>query len=268
MGTLNSTVAKANLNYAGAGTGASLTRHHASYTDRTIRWFQGVDNLLDLTISGSDRRPLSLLHKEVMLILWDNYTSTTIFKRRAIPTVAENGEARLTIYARDLMTSPPGRYMLSATLVDGRGLETALTWDRSQRAHWDVEIMEAVVPIGRSTFEITEWPQAVTGTDSFASSSTNGPSYYRKDTSLFSSAVYASNFTGTVILQGTLDDVITEDTLWADLVPQDSNTPIITYTGFTGIDPFNYYAGVRWLRTIITTDVTNAGTLDKILIRV
>ena len=247
MGTLNSTVAKANLNYAGAGTGASLTRHHASYTDRTIRWFQGVDNLLDLTISGSDRRPLSLLHKEVMLILWDNYTSTTIFKRRVIPTVAENGEARLTIYARDLMTSPPGRYMLSATIVDGRGLETALTWDRSQRAHWDVEIMEAVVPIGRSTFEITEWPQAITGTDSFASSSTNGPSYYRKDT---------------------LDDVITEDTLWADLVPQDGNTPIITYTGFTGIDPFNYYAGVRWLRTIITTDVTNAGTLDKILIRV
>ena len=268
MGTLNSTVAKANLNYAGAGTGSSLTRHHASYTDRTIRWFQGVDNLLDLTISGSDRRPLSLLHKEVMLILWDSYTSTTIFKRRAVPTVAENGQARLTIYARDLMTSPPGRYVLSATIVDGRGLETALSWDRSQRAHWDVEIMEAVVPFSRSTFEITNFPVFITSGSGYASSATNGPSYYRKDTSLFSTAVYCSNYTGTLKIQGTLDDNIVADTLYADLIPQDGSTAVITYTGFTGIDPFNYYAGVRWLRACKTDDVTNAGTIDKILIRV
>jgi hypothetical protein len=270
MGTLNSSVAKANLNYAGAGTGSSLTRHHAGYTDRKIRWYQGVDNLLDLTVSGDDRRPFSLLHKEIMFTLWDSYTGTTIFKRRAIPTTAENGEARLTIFARDLMTSPPGIYTLSATVVDGRGLETALTWDRAYKAGWDIEICEAIIPFSRSTFEITEWPVDLTQsvTDEFASSSTEGPSYYRKDTSLFSTAVYASNFSGTVKVQGTLDENITGNTMWADLVPQDATSALITYAGYTGIDPFNYYGGVRWLRTVITTDVTNAGTLDKILIRV
>ena len=43
MATLNLTVPTATLNYAGAGTGPSTTRHVASYTDQRIVWFKGVD---------------------------------------------------------------------------------------------------------------------------------------------------------------------------------------------------------------------------------
>jgi len=265
MATLNTTIPTASLNYAGAGSGHSLTRHVPSYTDQRIVWFKGVDNLLDLTVTGSDRRPVSLLNKELTMTFWDTITGTTIFRRRAVGIVPENGQARLTVFARDLMTLPRGIYQLAATFVDGNGLETALTWNRAMQAGFDVEVKDEVVPTNRTSIIVDTWTNS-DGT--LVSSAINGPSYYRKDTTLFSIALYASNYTGTVKLQGTLDEVVTAFTLWADLTAQEAISSTLTLTGYTGIDPYNYYAGVRWLRTVRVDNANNAGTLDKILIRV
>jgi len=181
MATLNSSIPTASLNYSGAGTGPSATRHAPSYTDQRIVWFKGVDNILDLTITGTDRRPVSLLRRELTVTMWDRTTGTTIFRRRAMATVEENGQARLTVFARDLMTLPVGIYSLGATFVDANGLETALTWNRAQQGAFDVEVKDAVVPTSRVTQEVTTWTD-VGGL--IVSSAFNGPQFYRKDTSL------------------------------------------------------------------------------------
>lgn len=265
MANLNSSIPTANLNYAGAGTGPSLTRHVASYTDRRVIWFKGVDNLLDITVSGADRRPVSLLNRELTITMWDRVTGATIFRRRAMATVAENGQARLTVLARDLTTLPEGIYQLGATFIDGNGLETALTWNRAQQAVFDVEVKDSVVPTSRTTIIVDTWTQI---DNLWVSSAVNGPNFYRKDSSLFTAALYASNYSGRIIIQGTLDEVVTGSTLWANLKPQDATTANLDLSGYTGIDPYNYYAGVRWLRTIKIDSPSNAGSLDKILIRV
>jgi hypothetical protein len=239
------------------------------YTDQRIVWFKGVDNMLDLVITGSDRRPVSLLRRELTVVLWDRETGTTIFRRRAMPTVAENGQAKLTVFARDLMTLGPGIYSLAATMVDAEGLETALTWNRAQQAAFDVEVKDAVVPTSRATHEVVQF----TTIDSLqgiqvVSSGYNGPLFYRKDSGLFTVGVYGSNYTGSIIVQGTMDENITTETLWADLKPQDSDISTLTFQGYTGIDPYNFYANVRWLRIVKSDSPSNAGTLDKVQIRV
>jgi len=265
MATLNSSIPTATLNYAGAGSGPSTTRHAPSYTDQRIVWFKGVDNLLDITISGSDRRPISLLRREITVVFWDRNKGTTIFRRRALPIVAENGQARITVFARDLMTIPSGIYSLGATIIDAEGLETALTWNRAQQATFDIEVKDEVVPTSRSTNEITTWTNE---NGNLVSAAFNGPQFFRKDTSLFTVGIYASNWTGSVKVQGTLDEVVTGNTLWSNLKPQDYTTYKLDLVGYTGIDPYNFYAGVRWVRVIKTDSPSNAGTLDKVLIRV
>jgi hypothetical protein len=269
MANLNTSNPTANLNYAGAGTGPSSTRTVPSYTDQRIVWFKGVDNILDLTISGNDRRPVSILRREITITMWDRTTGTTIFRRRAIPTIAENGQCRLVVQARDLMTLGAGLYTLGATIVDGDGLETALTWNRAQQAGFDIEVKDEVIPTSRSTTEITNYTSVDNGLGPIlVSHAFDGPQFYRKDTSLFTVGVYARNWTGNIIVQGSMDTVVHGDTLWADLKPQDATDPVLVYTGYTGIDPFNYYASVRWLRVVKTDSPSNAGTLDKVLIRV
>ena len=84
MATLNSSIPTATLNYAGASTGHSTTRHAPGYTDQRIVWFKGVDNILDITLTGTDRRPVSLLRRELTVTMWDRTTGTTIFRRRAM----------------------------------------------------------------------------------------------------------------------------------------------------------------------------------------
>jgi hypothetical protein len=270
MANLNTSIPTATLNYAGAGTGPSTTRHVPSYTDQRIVWFKGVDNILDLTVSGNDRRPVNLLRREITITFWDRSTGTTIFRRRAMPVVAENGVARLTVFARDLMTLGPGLYTLAATIVNEDGLETALTWNRAQQAGFDIEVKDEVVPTSRSTSIITDYTDVSTPSaqSTFVSSAVNGPTYYRKDNSMFTVAVYGSNWTGSIIVQGTLDEVVNGSTLWADLKPQDYTTAKLDFAGYTGIDPYNYYGGVRWLRVVKQNNPSNAGTLDKVLIRV
>ena len=163
------------------------------------------------------------------------------------------------------MTLPVGIYSLGATFVDANGLETALTWNRAQQGAFDVEVKDAVVPTSRVTQEVTTWTD-VGGL--IVSSAFNGPQFYRKDTSLFTVALYGSNWTGRVIVQGTLDETVTGSTLWGNLKPQDYETHNLDLNGYTGIDPYNFYAGVRWLRIVKQDSLSNAGTLDKVLIRV
>jgi len=265
MATLNSSIPTATLNYSGAGTGPSATRHAPSYTDQRITWFKGVDNLLDLTITGADRRPVSLLRRELTITMWDRETGATIFRRRAMPTVAENGQARITVYARDLMTLGSGIYSVGATIVNEDGLELALTWNRAMQGAFDVEVMDAPVPTSRSSNTITDWTAS---SGLFISSAFNGPVYYKKETSLFTVGVYATNYTGTLIVQGTMDENVTGSTLWANLKPQDYSVSTLDLRGFTGIDPYNYYGGVRWVRVIKSDSPSNAGTLNKVIIRV
>jgi hypothetical protein len=265
MAVLNSSIPTATLNYSGAGTGPSATRHAPSYTDQRIVWFKGVDNILDLTISGADRRPVSLLRREITITMWDRETGATIFRRRVMPTVAENGQARLTVFARDLMTLGPGLYSVGATIINEDGLELALTWNRAQQGAFDVEVKDAVVPTSRSTNEVTSW----TNVDGIlVSSAFNGPMFYKKDTTLFTVGLYASNYSGTVIIQGTMDENVTGATMWANLKPQDYSVAALNLVGYTGIDPYNYYAGVRWLRVIRSDSPSNSGTLDKVVVRV
>jgi hypothetical protein len=267
MATLNLSIPSATLNYAGAGTGPSTTRHVAGYTDQRIVWFKGVDNILDISVIGSDRKPVSLLRREVTLTMWDRTTGTTILRRRVMPTIAENGQARLTVFARDLMTLGSGIYSLGATFVNAEGLETALTWNRAQQGAFDVEVKDAVVPTSRATAEITEYLQTQT-TGAWVSTSMNGPQFFKKDSSLFTVGVYARNWTGSIVVQGTMDESIVTSTLWADLKPQDYTTAILNFSGYTGIDPYNYYGGVRWLRIKRIDNLSNAGTLDKVVVRV
>ena len=269
MATLNLNVPSASLNYSGAGTGPTSTRYVPDYTDQRLVWFKGVDNYLDLNIIGVDRRPVSILQRELTITMWDRDTGSLIFRRRAMPTSAENGQCRLTVFARDLMTLGQGIYSIAATYIDERGFETALTWNRARVAAFDIEVKDAPFPTTRSTNEITNYTRiADTVGDKWVSSAVDGPQYFKKESALFTVGVYASNWTGSLIVQGTLDDSVSGATLWADLKPQDATTAVLTYNGFTGIDPFNYYAGVRWIRVIRNESPSNAGTLDKVLIRV
>jgi len=270
MPTLNTQFPSTTLNYSGHGSAASTTRHHALSTDQRIVWIKAIDNKLAINITGIDRHPLNILDSNITVTMWNSAAGTTIFRRRVEVVNAASGQAMLVIFARDLMMLSPGIYSLGATIIDAEGLETALTWNRAHKGSMDVEVKDAVVPTSRATYEISSF-QSISDSTNFikiVSSAYNGPSYFRMQGGMFTAGIYATNYTGQIIIQGTQTDVITTGTLWSDLVPEGATSPLLELHGYTGIDPYNIYAMVRWIRIQKIDGETNVGTIDKILVRV
>lgn len=262
---LSSITPSVTLNYAGHGTGASRTRHVPSYTHRKLVWNLGTDNILDITVNQADRQPMNIVGRDIVFSFWDAKSGLTYFRTRAQHSTPESGALRLVVPASTTAAIEPGLYNLSATIIDGDGFETAMTWDQDHRGSIDVELRSDVMPPSRVTDVLDLW----TLSDGvYVSSAVEGTSNGLRNKGLFSTAVYATNYTGTLVVQGTLDQTINGmNTLWADLADTDGSNSI-TLEDFTGILPLNYHYNMRWIRVTRSDHPANAGTLDKVLIRV
>ena len=225
-----------------------------------------MDNIVDITISGADRNPMNVLGREIVFTLWDRRQQTTYFRKRATMVDAANGVIRLVVESTETRAMDAGMYDLSATIIDADGFETLLSWDQDYAGTLDVELRDNVSPPARTTDVLDTW----TLSDGiYVSSAVAGPVSVGTPNQLFSAAIYATDYRGTIKIQGTMDLTVNGmNVLWADLTPEDSIASSIILTGYTGILPYNFRSAMRWLRVTRTDSETNTGSLDKVLIRV
>lgn len=254
------------LNYTGQAPGASRTRHVPSYTSRRFTWSTGVDNIVDITVAGADRRPMNIINREIAFTFWEAKSGTTYFRRTAILVEPAAGQLRLIVPASLTAAIPRGLYNLSATIIDADGYETVLSWDQDQRGSFDVELRDDVMPPPRATNIIDSW----TLSDGiYVSSAIDGPTVSTVGSGLFSVAIYSTDYSGTIKIQGSLDQTMNGlNTMWADLAPEGLAGSDIILTDHSGITPLNFRSNMRWIRAVKTNAVGNTGSLDKILIRV
>lgn len=254
------------LNYTGQAPGVSRTRHVPSYTSRRFIWSTGVDNIINITVTREDRRPMNIINREIVFTFWDAKSGTTYFRRTASLVDPSVGQLRLIVPAALTADIPRGLYNLSATIVDSDGYETVLSWDQDQRGSFDVELKDDVMPPPKVTDVIDSW----TLSDGiYVSSAIDGPTISTVGSGLFSVAVYATNYSGIIKIQGSLDQTMNGiNTLWADLAAEGYVSSDLVLTDYTGIVPLNFRSNMRWIRAARTDDPGNTGTLDKILVRV
>lgn len=94
-----------------------------------------------------------------------------------------------------------------------------------------------------------------------------GDSYYGYTDGIHTVAVYGSNLTGRISIQGTLATTPTEDD-WFDILL--SGLPYKDYSAFTGVQGFTFVANLVYLRAKLDrtslgiTDYTTAGHVGKI----
>ncbi len=94
-----------------------------------------------------------------------------------------------------------------------------------------------------------------------------GDSYYGYTDGIHTVAVYGSNLTGRISIQGTLATTPTEDD-WFDILL--TGMPYKDYSAFTGVQGFTFVANLVYLRAKLDrtslgiTDYTTAGHVGKI----
>ena len=94
-----------------------------------------------------------------------------------------------------------------------------------------------------------------------------GDSYYGYTDGVHTVAIYGSNLSGRIKVQGTLATIPTEDD-WFDILL--TGIPYKDYTNFTGVEGYTFVANLVFLRAKLDrtalgiTDYTTAGTVQKI----
>lgn len=224
-----------------------------------------MDNMVDITVTQGDRRPMNIIDRDVVFTMWDYNSGVTYFRSRAMPVTPESGALRLIVPAAATAALSAGLYNLSATIVDSDGYETLLTWDQDHRGSLDVELNNDIMPPSRVTDIIDTWTLS---DNAYVSSAVEGTITGSRHKGLFSVAVYSTNYSGTLRIQGTLDLTMNGmNTLWADLRDLEGNTALVLDDA-SGITALTFRSNMRWLRVTRVDDSSNTGTLDKVLIRV
>jgi len=94
-----------------------------------------------------------------------------------------------------------------------------------------------------------------------------GDSYYGYTDGVHTVAIYGSNLSGRIKVQGTLATIPTEDD-WFDILL--TGLPYKDYTAFTGVEGYTFVANLVFLRAKLDrtalgiTDYTTAGHVGKI----
>lgn len=184
-----------------------------------------------------------------------------LIEKRLVNTNMAKGIATLVFTPDDIQNLEPGLYNLyvsqydtntNTVLYNNRAYDTNLTVEVKQGGSVTYITQESSVfyPTNEDDVKITEPMEA------------QASNLMNRD-GLATFVVYMTNFTGSIFLEGTLEQHPNSQTKYFS-IPLDWAVNDYKYTNFTGLDPHNFVCYSTFIRFRIKT---TSGAVDKILFR-
>ena len=234
---------------------------------RSMKLYKGIDNSFMMKLMNGDQKLIDAVGQTLWWQLLDRDTAELKYKTSVIVTGPMNSHVTVPVSEGDLEPLLSGHYMYSAYLEDTNGARTVLYADSQFGACVPVEIVENAFPqalpsqtVLNSEFITAENIDYVESDDSLYTSALNGHPDLNSNTALHTVAFYSTGYEGQIEIQVTLENGVTDITQWSVLetIPV-TLTDTIQYHNFNGI--------FGWVRFRMIPDVSNSGTVDKILYR-
>lgn len=253
-----------NIQYLYTDLVTSNTGYRKMYA-KPMKLYKGIDNTFELKLLNGDQKPLNVIGYTVYWQMLDRETAELKFitNQTVIPGAASL--ISLTISAGDLEHINSGHYTYSTYLVSPTGVKTILYGDSQYGASVPVEVINNSFPQVLPSQEVTEFIPSgeinyVTHDNSSYTSALSARPELNSNDSMHTAQFYCSGFTGTVDVQATLENGVTDIVKWAvvqTITVADTDT--LLYHNFNGV--------YSWIRFHVKPDVSNTGTVDKILYR-
>jgi len=238
----------------------SGTTRNTPINYKPFRVFKGVDTSLTFFIRDSDGKPVQLQNKNILAQLVRRSSTTSVLNKNLRINDYTTGNATLTIRGSEIIGLDTGLYHLILTYTDQSNAKTALYSDLNYRSEYVVEIENNLLPESVSDNVVSDF---ITSENSSDQISFGVPGTAQKDipNGLNTMAVYATNATGTVRVQATLESNPQESD-WFDV--NLTITGAAEFNNFSGIEAFIFDGNFYWLRFVINV---SSGTIDKIAYR-
>ena len=234
------------------------TLRNTPMNERRYTAYIGVDNTIDLQFKDRDRKPVDITLKTVVWQMTDPQTGEALIRKTALTSDGSKGQAKLQLLDHDTVGLAAGIYHVGIMLVGSDGTTSASYTDLNYDARAEIELRTGAYEAFRSSDE------TVSFSDPFTTTGYSGPVKAAGKVSdvciLNTVAVYMTNYVGTIHIESSLEEVPVN---WSAL----GDPSGYSYTGYSGIDTLNINSRAKWLRIKYIPDVTNTGTIDKVICR-
>ncbi len=233
--------------------------------NRPVKIYKSTDSLISFRIKDQDRKPMNLNGFDLTANLTKTQDKTSTISKPLLLTDEYNGAAQLSLAEKDIRQLESGLYYLTVTVKDADDIVRPLYSDYNQRVSGTVEILDTELPTLIDSTTLSTFTE-LGGTGKFFTSVVEGDARKHDKTGLHTFAVYATDFTGKLYAEGTLDLIGNDSSDWFTLDLSLAN-PYALFTAFSGVDAFNFSGNIAWIRFYYEEDSANTGTIDKILYR-
>lgn len=251
-----------------------IRNNNLSFTDQDFKVYKGADFSIDFVVRNNDRKPINLVGKDLTITILDHVAGTTMMQKSITILDEHAGKARLSLTPADVQDWDIGYYDYSILIENEDGTKNLLFTDQDQNARGWFELRQGVLPGFVPSVVVTEdefapfhHGEMPGGVTRYASPNFPGDAQLGFADGLHTVAIYLTSFTGTLWVQGSLEDQAPDsDADWFEIniTPNQFN---VAYADETGIDVFNFIANVTWVRFVYEPDVLNSGTVDQIYLK-
>lgn len=245
-----------------------LERYRRVY-NRNLKVYRGVDNRIDLQVRNSDQKATEITGTALVFTVLSRDTKEILLQKDCSIVSMSTGKAYVTLTETELTNINSGSYNFSIVqeirdtldldeyTINGR---TPMYIDSQYGIIGTLEVSGDAFGDILNSLSITKFEYLNPATTGY-----NDPKHYHSSiidtknidtaSSLHTFQIYSTNYTGTVKIQGSLDDSATPS-VWAD---------IETFTLTNSDSSYKNVVGKwNWLKV---THFPTTGTVDKILYR-
>jgi hypothetical protein len=238
---------------------------------------KGIKNQVRIQFKNSDQKKVSISNTQTFVFSMFDAVNQRLLIEKPLEVLEEStgtkGIALLTLTESDTIDIPKSSYRFSVKLLESDGSYLPTYADTYYGVTGVVKLEEDAYPVLQPSQEITAFQ--IFYNDSIRKYEHKSGNIYanpafNSNSGLHTAAVYMTAYRGTVYIQGTLSNSPAAADRYVTIESK-------TYTGFTGIDVFNFNGVFSYIRIMHVPGTAPAesqndnpdyfGSLDKVLYR-
>jgi len=234
-----------------------ITEYRPVYS-RQLQVYRGIDNVLQFKVLNADQKPIDISAYTPKFQAFDENNMLVIEHDGSLDSSASTtGLFTITITDNDTLNLKQQYLSYGIHLVDGNGDASITYSDVAFNNKGTIKLSNDAYPGPAETISIDTINSI--GNSEWASSTVDAQPAINGNEALHTAVIYSSNYIGDVVVQGTLDNQVTNGNNWADIAT-------VTFTGNeTEPKPVNFNGVFSHLRFKTTADPANK--ITKILVR-
>lgn len=229
---------------------------------RQVQIYKGIDNIVEFRLLNADQKPINTQGYTPKFVAFDENKNLVVEHNGTVlddGSTATKGLFTVTITENDLLNVKSQFLSYNIYLVDANS-DNILTYTDTHFGNDGImKISSNAFPGPKQSKRISNFTISTDDSGEYYSDAIDAEPGINGNEALHTAAIYTTDYVGDVTIQGTLDNQLTGQTIWADL-------ETVTFTGLeTTPIPINFYGVLNYVRFVV--DSNPADKITKILVR-